>query len=56
MNEKEFYQTIQQPALAEYKDRGSRFLAYAYPVASVDDFKERLSQNILGSKGWCETK
>ena len=44
MDEKEFYQTIQQPALAEYKDRGSRFLAYAYPVATVDDFKERLQE------------
>ncbi|MGN6616514.1 MAG: IMPACT family protein [Ilyomonas sp.] len=44
MDEKEFYQTIQQPALAEYKDRGSRFLAYAYPVTTVDDFKERLQE------------
>lgn len=36
------YQTIAQTSLAEFKDRGSRFLAYAYPIASVDEFKEKL--------------
>jgi len=36
------YQTIAQTSLAEFKDRGSRFLAYAYPIASVEDFKEKL--------------
>ncbi len=41
MNE-EFYYTIAQPVVAEFKDRGSRFLAYAYPLASVDDFKAKM--------------
>ena len=27
--------------MAEYKDRGSRFIAYAFPVASADEFKKR---------------
>jgi len=36
------YNTIDKPSNAEYKDRGSRFLAYAYPVASADDFKKYL--------------
>lgn len=36
------YNTIEKPSNAEYKDRGSRFLAYAYPVASADDFKKYL--------------
>lgn len=36
------YHTIEKPAVAEYKDRGSRFLAYAFPVQSTDDFKKRL--------------
>lgn len=44
MSEKEFYQTIQQSAMAEFKDRGSRFLAYAYPMLNVSDFKERLQE------------
>jgi uncharacterized YigZ family protein len=30
--------------VAEFKDRGSRFLAYAFPISSADDFKKRLKQ------------
>jgi uncharacterized YigZ family protein len=40
----EFYHTISQPVVAEFKDRGSRFLAYAYPLSSVDEFKEKLKR------------
>lgn len=40
----EFYYTISQPVVAEFKDRGSRFLAYAYPLGSVQEFKEKLKQ------------
>ena len=36
------YYTIEKPSVAEFKDRGSRFLAYAYPIQSVDDFKKHL--------------
>src|SRR5688572_19250236 len=35
------YHTIEKEAIAEYKDRGSRFLAYAFPMASADEFKKR---------------
>jgi len=38
------YNTIDKPSLAEYKDRGSRFLAYAFPVQGTDDFKKRLKE------------
>lgn len=38
----EFYNTILQPVVAEFKDRGSRFLAYAYPLSSLEEFKEKL--------------
>lgn len=41
MAEQDYFQTISQPSLAEFKDRGSRFLAYAFPISSVEDFKER---------------
>lgn len=34
------YYTIEKPSQAEYKDRGSRFLAYAFPVQTIDDFKK----------------
>ena len=39
-----FYNTISQPAIAEFKDRGSKFLAYAYPFSSADDLKILLSE------------
>lgn len=42
--ENEFYYTIEKPAVTEYKDRGSRFIAYAFPVGTVDDFKIRLNE------------
>ncbi len=42
MNEAESYKTIDQPAVAEYKDRGSKFLAFANPIVKVEDFKKQL--------------
>ena len=42
MSEAESYKTIDQPAVAEYKDRGSKFLAFAYPILKADDFKKWL--------------
>ena len=35
----DFYYTIEQAAVAEFKERGSRFLAYCYPVASIETAK-----------------
>jgi uncharacterized YigZ family protein len=37
-----YYSTIDKPSMAEFKDRGSRFLAYAFPIEGADDFKKRL--------------
>jgi len=42
MQQKEFYNTIGQQSVAEFKDRGSRFLAYAFPIKNVDEFKNHL--------------
>ena len=42
MSESEFYKTIDQSAVAEYKDRGSKFLAFANPIVTADDFKKQL--------------
>ena len=36
------YNTIERGSVAEYKDRGSRFLAYAFPINSTEEFKKRL--------------
>jgi uncharacterized YigZ family protein len=38
----EFYHTIDRTATAEYKDRGSKFIAFTFPVQSIDDFKKHL--------------
>jgi len=38
-----YYNTIEKTAVAEYKDRGSKFLAYVYPLKEVSDFKEKLA-------------
>lgn len=42
MAEADYFQTIAQPTTAEFKDKGSRFLAYAFPIATADQFKEKL--------------
>lgn len=39
-----YFQTIEQPAVAEFSDRGSRFIAYVQPVQSADDFKAALNE------------
>jgi uncharacterized YigZ family protein len=38
------YYTIEKPSQTEYKDRGSRFIAYAFPIQTTDDFKKRLKE------------
>ena len=42
MSDQLYYYTIEKPALAEFKDRGSKFLAYAFPIQTTDDFKKHL--------------
>lgn len=44
IQEENFYYTIAQPSMAEVKDRGSKFIAYAYPIATADDVKNYLQQ------------
>lgn len=42
MTDLEFFYTIEKSSSAEFKDRGSKFIAYTYPVQSVDEFKKCL--------------
>lgn len=37
------YNTIEKASFAEFRDRGSKFIAYAFPIESTDDFKQRLN-------------
>jgi uncharacterized YigZ family protein len=43
-NEATFYYTIEKASVEEFKDRGSKFIAFAYPIETVDDFKKYLQQ------------
>ncbi|MEO5782865.1 MAG: YigZ family protein [Ginsengibacter sp.] len=38
------YFTIEKPSEAEFKDRGSKFIAYAFPVTDTVAFKKRLQE------------
>ena len=42
MSEPDFYTTIEKSSTAEFKDRGSKFIAYAFPIQTADDFKKQL--------------
>ena len=37
-----YYYSIEKASIAEFKDRGSRFIAYAYPLKDAEDFKKIL--------------
>lgn len=38
------YRTLQSPAEGAYKEKGSKFLAFAYPVVSETEIKERIDR------------
>jgi uncharacterized YigZ family protein len=40
----EIYYTVEKASTAEFKDRGSRFIAIVQPIRSADDFKLRLNE------------
>ncbi|MGK2863473.1 MAG: IMPACT family protein [Chitinophagaceae bacterium] len=39
----DYYNTIEQSSVAEFKERGSRFVAFAMPISNVNDFKINLA-------------
>lgn len=39
---KDTYKTLAEESIGEFRDRGSKFIAYAYPVYSEEDWQERL--------------
>lgn len=38
----DFFKTIENPSTSEFKDRGSKFLAFAYPILNAGEFKSIL--------------
>lgn len=37
------YYTIEKSAIAEFKDRGSKFISYVFPIQTREEFKEKLA-------------
>lgn len=44
MMSSDYYYTIEKPGTAEFKDRGSKFIAYAFPIADVTDFRTKMQE------------
>jgi uncharacterized YigZ family protein len=44
MTDPEFFYTIDRTATAEFKDRGSKFLAYTFPIQSVEEFRKSMER------------
>lgn len=44
MSDTDIYKEINNPSNGIYKEKGSKFIAYAYPVFSKDDVKKKLNQ------------
>ena len=42
--EAQYYNTIEKSGTAEFRDRGSKFIAIVYPLSSIPEFKERLAE------------
>ncbi len=38
----DFYNTISKSTIAEFKDRGSKFIAHAFPITTIAEFKIQL--------------
>ena len=56
MNQITTYQTLKSPIQAEFKDKGSRFLAFAYPVQTAEQVKKHvddLRQEHHKARHWC---
>lgn len=42
MSKLDFYKTIDAPSEGEYKEKGSKFIAYAFEIENEEQFKEKL--------------
>ena len=40
----DYFNTVEKTSVAEFKDRGSKFIAYVFPISDTNDFKERLAE------------
>ncbi|MDO4640623.1 MAG: YigZ family protein [Neisseria sp.] len=50
------YKTLAAPSFGEFKDKGSKFMAFAYPIQTAEDVKEYvkdLRQEHHKARHWC---
>ena len=50
------YKTITSPTQAEFKDKGSRFIAFVYPIRTLADVKkylDPLKEEHHKARHWC---
>jgi len=40
---KDSFQTIAKPTIGEYKEKGSKFIAYAFPVSNAEEWQAKLN-------------
>ncbi len=40
----DYYYTVESATTAEFKDRGSKFIAYSFPLKNTIDFKKILQK------------
>jgi uncharacterized YigZ family protein len=44
MVEKTFYTTIDQQGTGQFRDRGSKFIGYAFPLSTAEAFRDKLNE------------
>jgi uncharacterized YigZ family protein len=44
MSEQEYYFTVDKLASAEFRDKGSKFIAYVFPLSVAADFKKKMDE------------
>lgn len=52
----DFFKTIIEPSIGEFKDKGSKFLAFAYPVEDVSDVAiivDKLQREHIKARHFC---
>ena len=52
----DFFLTIEKPSVAEFKDKGSKFIGYVFPITSEDEVKvciDELKKKHHAARHWC---
>lgn len=52
----DYFKTLVTESRGDYREKGSKFFSIAFPVANLDDFKEKLSQlkkEYHDARHWC---